>query len=73
MESQQQPNEWVGLSQKLGEQYGVSASESRAQVCSLGKHYRRHLDEFQKAEIAIKFDKLFRKIAEGEMATRYPF
>lgn len=63
MESQQQPNEWVGLSQKLGEQYGVSASESRAQVCSLGKHYRRHLDEFQKAEIAIKFDKLFRKIA----------
>ena len=24
---------------------------------------RRHLDEFQKAEVAIKFHKLFRKIA----------
>jgi hypothetical protein len=27
---------------------------------------RRHLDEFQKAEIAIKFDKLFRKIARDK-------
>jgi len=27
---------------------------------------RRHLDEFQKAEVAIKFDKLFRKIARDK-------
>ncbi len=34
--------------------------------------HRRHLDEFQRAEIALEYDKLYRKIARGKWAsTKY--
>jgi hypothetical protein len=40
-------------------------------VVSVNLH-RRHLDEFQRAEIALKYDKLYRKIARDKWAsTKY--